>query len=202
MEMLLLLIGPVVTATVTAGSVWLREVQQRRDRQHRRRRAIEQANQELALIDAWLTAYERLRGLQLHAAMTQRVTHDLEKAYSVLAAPVVAEPIVTESVRSRWKISTFLLRDVRRGWAKFVRFFYYVFLILAAIWSVASFAGQGAEGSRSGTSFSPCSWRCSASCRRSARTSSLAGSTGSVPPRTIVAAREGAHRRWQRVPGR
>ncbi len=153
METLLLLIGPVVTTTVTAGSVWLREVQLRRNREHRRRRAIEQAHQELSLIDAWLTAHERLRGLQLHTALNQRVTHDLEKAYAVLAAPGVAEPILVEPVRSRWRVSWFLLRDVRRGWAKFVRFFYHLFLIVAAIWSVASFAGQGTEGITAGYVF-------------------------------------------------
>ncbi|WP_116952307.1 hypothetical protein [Jiangella endophytica] len=145
-ELLLLLIGPAVTAAVTAASVWVRDTHQRRDREHRRRRAIEQANQELTLIDAWLTAHERLRALQLHATLSQRVSHDLEKAYAVLADPVVAEPIATEPVRSGWNISSFLLRDIRTGWARFARFFYYLFVLVATVWSIASFAVLSEQG--------------------------------------------------------
>jgi hypothetical protein len=145
-EYLLLLIGPIVTASATAGSVWLREVQQRRDREHRRRRTIEQATQELILIGTWINAHERLRALELNPALTQRVSLDLERAYSVLATPVVADPISTEPLRSRWSVSSFLLRDIRRGWARFVRIFYYLFLIVAVVWSIASFAILGTEG--------------------------------------------------------
>ena len=145
-EFLLILIGPIITAAATAGGVWLRDVQQRRDREHRRRRALDQATQELTLIGSWLSAHEALRGLELNSALMQRVSQDLEKAYAVLAAPVVAEPIATGPARSRWSVSSFLLRDVRRGWAKFVRFFYYLFVVVATVWSVASFAILGSEG--------------------------------------------------------
>lgn len=149
-ELLLLLLGPIVTASVTATSVWLRETQQRRDREHRRRRAIEQATQELTLIGSWLSAQERLRAIDLSSVLTERISQDLEKAYSVLAVPVLAEPIVAEPLRSRWRISTFLLRDAQRGWAKVVRFFYYLFLIVATVWSVASFAILGEMGTTFG----------------------------------------------------
>jgi hypothetical protein len=147
---LLPLVGTLVTAVATAGIVWLRETIQRRDREHRRSRAVAQATQELALIGAWLNAHERLRTLELQSNLAQRVWRDMEKAYSVLAEPVIAEaiaePVAVEPRRTRWSVSSFFLRDLTRGRAKAARVAYYVLLVQAAYLAAIGFVIPAQEG--------------------------------------------------------
>lgn len=145
-DVLSALLGPVATGVIATLGFWIKDARLRRDLEQRRRRALDHALKEVALIEAWLGVYGKLNPIGLPNDTRERACRDLERAYQVLASPTVTESREVDfHVRRPFWIRVFL-RDITRPLARVVRGFYYFSLIAALIWSTAGFATLGEEG--------------------------------------------------------
>jgi hypothetical protein len=135
-ELLAALLGPVSTALLAAFGIWLREWRQRRDRDQRRRRALTEAREEVAFIEAWVKTHELVAPADTHERVHMRAHQDLERAYTVLAGSLAAAPIDDEPFTLRRLLrSLLLLRPLETNRAKAARVVYYLSLAWAAIWA-------------------------------------------------------------------
>jgi hypothetical protein len=85
------LIGPALAALAATVTVWVRDLVERRDRTYRRNLAITQATQEVGFIQSWVEAYRQVDQNGTTTWSSDRVRHDLDRAYLVLAEPVIEQ---------------------------------------------------------------------------------------------------------------
>lgn len=129
------LIGPAVTATVTAVVVWLRDVIARRDEAFRRREALTTATQEVQFFEAWIAASRALDIDGTRSWVNEQVRADLARAYALVAQATVGDtPLDRKRPTLREMLGAiFLWRKLKSPWARagLVIHYYLLFQVLA-----------------------------------------------------------------------
>lgn len=80
-ELVALVLGPVIAATIAGITFVVRHWWQGHDREYRARRDLSQARDEVGFIEAWLAVGERLTPADAQGPLRQRAASDLQAAY-------------------------------------------------------------------------------------------------------------------------
>ncbi|GAA2095988.1 hypothetical protein GCM10009841_07490 [Microlunatus panaciterrae] len=139
-QILAAVIGPMLTALLAALAVGFKEWRNRRDWEDRRDRSLRQATQEVAYIDAWLTAHAKVADEASHREKAARALDDLERSYATVAAAVIEDQSMPRVKTLRDRAGALLLIPLNRTRAKVVRVFYWVALAVGLLLSMASIA--------------------------------------------------------------
>ena len=132
------IIGPLITTLLATGTVGFKSQQTARRADQERARIIEQATQEAAFINSWLSARQQL---DLDAA-TRRTTNeralaDLERVYATIRSVDINTNLRHGSQSLRRVAMAALLIPLQRPWAKFFRVIYYIFTPCSLAFSIA-----------------------------------------------------------------
>ena len=132
------LIGPILTAGLAGVAVGFKEWRRRRESADQRHETLRQAADEVAFIDAWLTAYAKLATPAEQRERAPRALADLERSYAAMTASHQAAASTTRSrATGPDLLARILLLRLRRPGAKVLRVFYYVFAVLGFFFIVA-----------------------------------------------------------------
>jgi hypothetical protein len=147
-EIVAALIGPVLTAGLAALAFVLREWRQRRESADQQHQTLRQAADEVAFIDAWLTAYAKIATEAQQRERAPRALADLERSYSAMTASHQAAASATRTRTTGVDVlARILLLRLRRPGAKVLRVFYYIFAVLGFLFT---FAGISSSSFRTG----------------------------------------------------
>lgn len=136
-EILGALIGPILTAGLAGVAVGFKEWRRRRESADQRHETLQQATQEVAFIDAWLSTYAKIATDAEQRERTPRALADLERSY---AAMTTSHQAAAAAPRARTAVDLFarvLLLRLHRPGAKVLRVFYYLFAALGLLFTVA-----------------------------------------------------------------
>ena len=131
------LIGPVLTAGLAGAAVGFKEWRRRRESADQRHETLQQAADEVAFIDAWLTAYAKIATDTQQRERAPRALADLERSYAAMTASHQAAATATRARTAVDLLARILLLRLRRPGAKMLRVFYYVFAVLGFFFIVA-----------------------------------------------------------------
>ena len=136
-------IGPVLTALLATGGVGLKHERSVRRADRERARIIDQATQEAAFINSWLSARDRLNLEPARLADTSaRAMADLERLYATIRSVDVAQDLRSGSGTFVRLLRASLLSTLRRPWAKVVRVVYFIyagFVLIISMVVIAAF---------------------------------------------------------------
>lgn len=128
-EIIAAFIGPLFTTVLAAAGIALKSIQVRRRDQSSRARDIQVAAQTVTLIDAYLSAHEKLSAgtPEQRQFIRERALHDLEAAYQTMMTTATADHQASTTTGA-WLavIKRALLIPLRRTAAKVVRVFFYI----------------------------------------------------------------------------
>jgi hypothetical protein len=136
-EIVAALIGPVLTAGLAAVAVGVREWWRRRESVDQRQKMLRQAAEEVAFIDAWLTAYAKIATEAEQRERAPRALADLERSYATMTASHQAAPPPTRARTGADLLARILLLRLQRPGAKVLRVFYYLFAVLGFLFVLA-----------------------------------------------------------------
>ncbi|HEV2928471.1 MAG TPA: hypothetical protein VGW74_07250 [Propionibacteriaceae bacterium] len=135
------LIGPVLTAGLAAVAVGFKEWRRRRETADQRHETLQQAADEVAFIDAWLTAYAKIATDTQQRERAPRALADLERSYAAMTASHQAAATATQARTWADLLARILLLRLRRPGAKVLRVFYYIFAVLGFLFTLAGMSG-------------------------------------------------------------
>jgi hypothetical protein len=141
-EIVAALIGPVLTAGLAALAVGFKEWQRRRETADQRHETLQQAADEVAFIDAWLTAYAKIATQDQQRERAPRALADLERSYAAMTASHQAAVTATRNRTGADLLARLLLLRLRRPAAKVLRVFYYIFAVLGFLFVLAGMSGD------------------------------------------------------------
>jgi hypothetical protein len=148
-EIVAALIGPLLTAGLAVLAVGFKEWQRRRERADQPHETLRQAAEEVAFIDAWLTAYAKIATDTQQRERAPRALADLERSYAAMNASHQAAAVGVRSRTAVDLLARILLLRLRRPGAKVLRVFYYIFGVLGFLFTFAGISGSfigGDEG--------------------------------------------------------
>jgi hypothetical protein len=148
-EIVAALIGPVLTAGLAALAFMLKDWRQRRETADQQHQTLRQAADEVAFIDAWLTAYAKIATPDQQRERAGRALADLERSYAAMNASHQAAASATRTRTGVDVLARILLLRLRRPSAKVLRVFYYIFGVLGFLFT---FAGISSNSFRTGES--------------------------------------------------
>ena len=131
------LIGPLLTAGLAGVAVGFEEWRRRRESADQRHETLRQAADEVAFIDAWLTAYAKIATETERRTRAPRALADLERSYTIMTASHQAAAAAPRTRTAADLLARVLLLRVHRPAAKVLRVFYYVFAVLGFFFIVA-----------------------------------------------------------------
>jgi hypothetical protein len=140
-EIVAALIGPALTAGLAALAVGFKEWQRRRESADQPHETLRQAAEEVAFIDAWLTAYAKIATPDQQRERVPRALADLERSYAAMTASHQAAAIGVRSRTAVDLLARILLLRLRRPGAKVLRVFYYIFAVLGFLFIFAGMSG-------------------------------------------------------------
>jgi hypothetical protein len=135
------LIGPVLTAGLAACAVGFKEWRRRRESADQRHETLQQATDEVAFIDAWLSAYARIATDDQQRARAPRALADLERSYAAMTESHLAAATATPNRTAVDLLARILLLRLRRPAAKVLRVLYYIFGVLGFLFVLAGMTG-------------------------------------------------------------
>lgn len=142
-EIVAALIGPVLTAGLAAMAFMLREWRQRRETADEQHQTLRQAADEVAFIDAWLTAYAKIATPAEQRERAPRALADLERSYAAMTASHQAAASATRTRATGVDVlARILLLRLRRPGAKVLRVFYYIFAVLGFLFTFAGISSS------------------------------------------------------------
>jgi hypothetical protein len=145
-EIVAALIGPVLTAGLAALAFTLREWRQRRETVDQQHQTLRQAADEVAFIDAWLTAYAKIATPAEQRERVPRALADLERSYAAMTASHQAAASTTRTRATGLDLlARILLLRLRRPGAKVLRVFYYIFAVLGFLFTFAGISSNSFE---------------------------------------------------------
>ena len=124
------LIGPILTAVLAGVAVGLKEWRRRRESADQRHETLRQAADEVAFIDAWLSAYAKIATSDQQRERAPRALADLERSYAIMTASHQAAATAPRARTAVDLLARVLLLRLRRPAAKVLRVFYYVLAVL------------------------------------------------------------------------
>ena len=136
-EIVAALIGPLLTAGLAAVAVGVKEWWRRRESADQREDTLRQAAEEVAFIDAWLTAYAKIASEAEQRERAPRALADLERSYATMTASHQAAATATRARTAADLLARILLLRLRRPGAKVLRVFYYLFAVLGFLFVLA-----------------------------------------------------------------
>jgi hypothetical protein len=136
-EIVAALIGPVLTAGLAAAAVGFKEWWRRRESVDQRQEMLRQAAEEVAFIDAWLTAYAKIATEAEQRERAPRALADLERSYASMTASHQAAATAMRARTAADLMARILLLRLRRPGAKVLRVFYYLFAVLGFLFVLA-----------------------------------------------------------------
>jgi hypothetical protein len=141
-EIVAALIGPVLTALLAALAVGFKEWQRRRQTVDQRHETLRQAADEVAFIDAWLTAYAKIATADQQRERVPRALADLERSYAAMTASHEAAATGTRNRTAADLLARILLLRLHRTGAKVLRVCYYIFAVLGFLFTFAGMSGS------------------------------------------------------------
>ena len=136
-EIVAALIGPILTAVLAALAFMFQEWRRRRESADLRHETLKQAADEVAFIDAWLTAYAKIATEAQQRERAPRALADLERSYAAMTASHQAAATATRNRTAADLLARILLLRLRRPAAKVLRAFYYIFGVLGFLCTLA-----------------------------------------------------------------
>jgi hypothetical protein len=140
------LIGPLLTAVLAVLAVGFKEWRRRRETADQRHETLQQAADEVAFIDAWLTAYAKIATEDQRRERAPRALADLERSYAAMTASHQAAATATQNRTAVDLLARILLLRLRRPAAKVLRVFYYIFGVLGFLFTLAGMSGNTFRG--------------------------------------------------------
>lgn len=141
-EIVAALIGPILTAGLAAMAVGLKEWWRRRESADQREGTLRQAAEEVAFIDAWLTAYAKIATEAERRERAPRALADLERSYATMTASHQAAAMAPRGRTAADLLSRILLLRLQRPGAKALRVFYYLFAVLGFLFTWAGMSAS------------------------------------------------------------
>jgi hypothetical protein len=149
-EIVAALIGPALTAGLAGLAVGFKEWRQRRETADQQHQTLRQAADEVAFIDAWLTAYAKIATEAQQRERASRALADLERSYATMTASHQAATIAASRTPTGVDVlARILLLRLHRPGAKVLRVFYYIFALLGFLFTLAGMSSgfrQSGEG--------------------------------------------------------
>jgi hypothetical protein len=136
------LIGPVLTAGLAGVAVGFKEWRRRRESADQRHETLQQAADEVAFIDAWLTAYAKIATEAEQRKRAPLALADLERSYASMTASHQAAATARRARTAVDLLARILLLRLRRRGAKVLRVFYYSFAALGFLFTLAGMSGS------------------------------------------------------------
>lgn len=136
-EIIAALIGPLITAGLAASAVGFREWRHRRATRDRRQESLEQATNEVAFLDAWISTHAKVATAEQHQERAARALADLERSYDMMTAVHRATVDAPRPRTTTDRLGALLLLRLGRTGAKVWRACYYVFLVLGVLFIAA-----------------------------------------------------------------
>ena len=140
-EIIAALIGPLLTAGLAGLAVGFKEWRRRRETADQREETLQQAAEEVAFIDAWLTAYAKIATEDQQRERAPRALADLERSYAAMTASHQAAASAARNRTAVDLLARILLLRLHRPGAKVLRIFYYIFGVLGLLFTLAGMSG-------------------------------------------------------------
>jgi hypothetical protein len=149
-EIIAALIGPLLTAALAGLAVGFEGWRRRRESADLRHETLQQAADEVAFIDAWLSAYAKIATEDQRRERAPQALADLERSYAAMTASHRAAATASRNRTAVDLLARILLLRLHRPAAKVLRVLYYIFAVLGFLFVLAGMTGstfrRGGEG--------------------------------------------------------